>query len=278
MACNAREYSLSELVDTDIRTLIPAPIVEQVLCKEPFTAVPGVLNIRDLGIYASPFISQGIVYRCGALSSLTDEGKIILAKDLGIRLIMDLRSKTETSRDPEPNIEGVKSLWLPCIQQPLAVDLNDFVGDDGKKGYLKMYDDVLNIYKPSFKAVLEHLRDEGGPVLFHCSAGKDRTGMLAAIIMGLAGCSHNTIAQDYALSRIGIEPQRKALIRILSQWRKDWHIDTPGMLEFSAIKGSVMKAVMKMIEEKYDGMEGYAKHQLGFSNEEIEQIKANLKR
>ena len=169
MASNDQEYSLSELVNTDIRAPIPTPIVEQVLCKEPFTAVPGVINIRDLGVYASPFIGRGVAYRCGALSQLTDEGKTILAKDLGIKLILNLRSGTETSKDPEPDIEGVKSLWLPCTQQPLPVDLNDFVGDDGKKGYLKMYGDVLDIYKPSFRAVLEHLKDDRGPVLFHCS-------------------------------------------------------------------------------------------------------------
>lgn len=278
MVSNDQEYSLSELVNTDIRALIPTPIVEQVLCKEPFTAVPGVINIRDLGVYASPFIGRGVAYRCGALGQVTDEGKTILTKDLGIKLILNLRSGTETSKDPEPDIESVKSLWLPCTQQPLPVDLNGFAGDDGKKGYLKMYGDVLDIYKPSFRAVLEHLRDDRGPVLFHCSAGKDRTGILAALLMGLAGCSHDTIAQDYALSRIGIEPHRETLLKIWLQWKKDWDMDTPGMVEFFAIKGSIMKTVMEMVDEKYGGMRGYVKHELGFSNEEIEKIKANLKR
>ena len=238
MVSNDQEYSLSELVNTDIRALILTSIVEQVLCKEPFTAVPGVINIRDLGVYASPFLGRGVAYRCGALGQVTDEGKTILTKDLGIKLILNLRSGTETSKDPEPDIESVKSLWLPCTQQPLPVDLSDFVGDDGKKGYLKMYGDVLDIYKPSFKAVLEHLRDDRGPVLFHCSgettpssfivnkdltcqfwnlAGKDRTGILAALLMGLAGCSHDTIAQDYALSRIGIKPHRETLLKIWLQ-------------------------------------------------------------
>ena len=50
------------------------------------------------------------------------------------------------------------------------------------------------------------------------------------------------------------------------------------MVEFFAIKGSIMKTVMEMVDEKYGGMRGYVKHELGFSNEEIEKIKANLKR
>ena len=53
---------------------------------------------------------------------------------------------------------------------------------------------------------------------------------------------------------------------------------TPGMAEFSGIKGSIMKTVMEMVGEKYGGMGGYVKHELGFSGEEIEKIKANLKR
>lgn len=96
--------------------------------------------------------------------------------------------------------------------------------------------------------------------------------------MGLAGCSHDIIAQDYALSRIGIEPHRETLLKILSQWGKNWDMQTPGMVEFSAIKGSIMKTVMEMVDEKYGGMGGYVKHELGFSSEEIEKIKANLKR
>src|SRR5437016_14087437 len=99
MASNDEEYSLSELVNTDIRALIPTPIVEQVLCKEPFTAVPGVINIRDLGVYASPFIGRGVAYRCGALSQLTDEGKTILAKDLGIKLILNRSEERRVGKE-----------------------------------------------------------------------------------------------------------------------------------------------------------------------------------
>ncbi|KAF2490983.1 hypothetical protein BU16DRAFT_543257 [Lophium mytilinum] len=275
MATSSPSYDLQDLVSQDIIEPIDVAIVKDVLSKDPFIFIPGVLNLRDLGVYGAPQIRRNLVYRSGGLSNLSDESKAMLANDLGITL--NLRSETETRMLPEPDVHGVEVVRIPSTEAPRPVQLDEFVEEDGRKAYLKIYKEIMDIHRPSIRRALEHLRDGKGGVLFHCTAGKDRTGVLAAVIMGLAGCPVDKIADDYAMTRIGIEPHREALLGMLMQWNKSWTMKTPGMHEFSQIKGTNIKAVMEMAEDKYGGMKGYVKKNLGFSDEDIEKITANLR-
>jgi protein tyrosine/serine phosphatase len=107
-------------------------------------------------------------------------------------------------------------------------------------------------------------------------AGKDRTGVLAAIFLALAGAPTEVIAYDYALSRIGIEPGREMLTQMLMSFNKEWSADTPGMYEFSQIKAEFMEGMLQMMEEKYGGVDGYVRG-LGFEDEELREIREVLK-
>jgi protein tyrosine/serine phosphatase len=107
-------------------------------------------------------------------------------------------------------------------------------------------------------------------------AGKDRTGVLAAVILSLAGVPADIIAYDYALSRIGIEPSRELLLQMLKLWNKDWTLETPGMQEFSQVKAEFMLGTLEMMEKKYGGAEGYARG-LGFGDDDLKVIRGVLK-
>lgn len=107
-------------------------------------------------------------------------------------------------------------------------------------------------------------------------AGKDRTGVLAAVILSLAGVPADIIAYDYSLSRIGVEPARELLLYMLKTWNKDWTLETPGMKEFSQVKAEFMLGTLEMMEKKYGGAEGYARG-LGFGDEDLEAIRGVLK-
>jgi protein tyrosine/serine phosphatase len=108
------------------------------------------------------------------------------------------------------------------------------------------------------------------------TAGKDRTGVLAAIFLALAGAPTEVIAYDYALSRIGIEPGREMLTQIMMSFNSAWSGDTPGIYEFSQIKAEFMEGMLEMMEEKYGGVEGYVRG-LGFGDEELKEIRGVLK-
>jgi hypothetical protein len=97
-----------------------------------------------------------------------------------------------------------------------------------------MYMSMMDTHNPAWKTIFQHIKDHPDqPFLFHCTGmvnfcrlhvpllksnagGKDRTGTAAALVLGLIGCPADAIAQEYALSRLGVEPARAALTKKLA--------------------------------------------------------------
>lgn len=106
---------------------------------------------------------------------MTPAAESSLAKAYGIRTIFDLRSLAERNRHPSPNIEGIETRWIPSTTDARILmlkkeDSKNYFEEDGKKGYLKMYTNILESYKDAFREVLVYLRDEKeSGVLFHCT-------------------------------------------------------------------------------------------------------------
>lgn len=110
--------------------------------------------------------------------------------------------------------------------------------------------------------------------------GKDRTGILAALILRLAGSSNDAITNDYVLTRIGVEPARGALASSLNlnpAEGLDAGPEKVGMLELCSIRASSMAGFLEAIEELHGGVDGYVRTSLGFSDEDVQKICSNLK-
>jgi protein tyrosine/serine phosphatase len=108
------------------------------------------------------------------------------------------------------------------------------------------------------------------------TAGKDRTGILAALILGLTGAPPEAIAMDYALTRIGVEPAHEQLLAVL-QSQTGFSFDQPGFVEMCSIQSKTMLSFLEMLDERWDGVEGYVKGGLGLEDVDIELIKENLR-
>ncbi|KAF2740620.1 hypothetical protein EJ04DRAFT_558613 [Polyplosphaeria fusca] len=282
MSTSPTQHELHKLVETDMLDVIPKSIVDDVLSKPPFTVVPGVVNIRDLGAFASPYVKHNLIYRSGTLSpphprSLPPASLSMLRDELGIKLILDMRNDREIAGAPDPVLQGVQNVHLRSTKPPTPTDMNAFLENGGIRGYVNMYEEILDIHTPSIQKALEWIRDEGTPLLFHCTSGKDRTGVLAAVILGLAGAPADVIAYDYSLSRVGVEPSREFLLAMLKSWNADWTLETPGIAKFSQVRKDFMMATLEMVDGKYGGMEGYVKSVLGFGDEDVERIRNNLR-
>lgn len=98
---------------------------------------------------------------------------------------------------------------------------------------------------------------------------------MAALLQSLAGCSAKTIANEYALTRIGIEPAREHLLAVL-QAQTGVDINEPGMLEICGAKPATILKLLDLIEKRYNGVEGYLKNELSLTEEDIKKIKENL--
>lgn len=164
---------LNELSHRDVREALEPSELMAALATPPFVYVSGTFNTRDLGLLPggapSPSLRPGFVFRSGNLGRLDDKGKTVLAQKLGIKRIFDVRSIQEHQTGPDPAVEGVSCVWQAPDEDEARVDVKDYIEGEGEGGYVIMYMEVLALYRPTIRAVLEHVRDRPEePFLFHC--------------------------------------------------------------------------------------------------------------
>ncbi|KAI0375894.1 hypothetical protein BV20DRAFT_932406 [Pilatotrama ljubarskyi] len=269
----------------DLEPLDPAYVAQQ-LSHPPFVSIAGVVNVRDLGSYPTHhprmLTRPGLVYRSGEISHITPEGMRQL-KELGISTIYDLRSETEMLRyeTPIPTVDGVEIVHIPVFKtedySPEAMAKRFELYASGKtEAFMVLYSQILDNAGPAFAVVLRHIRDRpDSPCLFHCTAGKDRTGILAAILLKLVGVDDETIARDYALTRVGREPAREMIMKRLSKVPY-FATNTEAALNMFSSRAETMLAFLQMLEERYGGVEEYVKKVVGLTDEDIATIRKNF--
>ncbi|KAL6243512.1 hypothetical protein RBB50_009505 [Rhinocladiella similis] len=285
------EQTFATLIKSPVSEDIPSPILEHALSQFPFVPLKGAFNTRDLGL--QPYLRPGLIYRSGSLAGLDDKGKSILTDVLGVQTVFDLRSAGERNAFPLPSIENVQILWLPSDSSSAAnLEISDFANleadtnpwEGGCRGWSKEYRQVLMLYKEPFQKVLGHLlHNPSVPILFNCTAGRDRTGVLAALLLSLAGVPDEHVAFDYALSRVGVEPVKNFLAEIVKKWKPDWREETPGITQFSNTRAEYMERFLQDVRKAYPGEEGadwaetYAMYELSFTKDEVQKIRNNIR-
>ncbi|KAJ5796338.1 uncharacterized protein N7518_004878 [Penicillium psychrosexuale] len=274
-----------EVLNTDIRTPIPDELVTRISSLPPFIPIPGVSNFRDLS-HDNNKVRPGFVYRSGNLSNIFGSGKSIIATELGITTIFDLRNEGERQRAPSPSIPGVETIWLPYRDRPATLNLRDFAGEDkGAQGFVKMYFGILEAAVPCFTEIFKHIRDNpDDPFIVHCSAGKDRTGVFASLVLLLIHRPHEDIINDYILTRVVMEGARDNLMEAFAVNTESGETDfsqlSPealGMLEMCGARASSMEAFLVSFENSYkNGVEVYLIDKLGFSQSDLSTMRKNL--
>ena len=119
---------------------------------------------------------------------------------------------------PAPDIDSVDVIWTPSTvdNETTAAAQMRKKGADKPFSLVEMYMDMLSSHAAAFSTVLKHIAAHPGePFLFHCTAGRDRTGVLAFLLESIAGSSVEAMDMEYALTRIGIEPVRDLLTKKL---------------------------------------------------------------
>ena len=166
----------------------------------------GCLNVRDLGGVAlggGGETRYGVFIRADNIRRLTDDGWRALA-DHGVGRIVDLRWPEELDEDPPRDVEidVVHVSVLGRLDPEFSDDIRDYMAADDPAGYWAIaYTRILEKFAPNFARALAAIADApDGAVLFHCAGGKDRTGLVAALTLRLAGAPIEEIARDYSLS------------------------------------------------------------------------------
>lgn len=166
----------------------------------------GMANLRDLGGYpardggATRF---GVFYRADAVRGLTREiAEAIRA--LGITTAVDLRNPNE-GHNPLLDVGGIEVRNIPMT------DFEKFDFAPKTDSLTDLYLQTLEHAGDEIAAILRALYNAKGAALFHCSAGKDRTGMTAALLLSLCGVGREDIIADYEVSNTYIQPVLRGL-------------------------------------------------------------------
>ena len=163
----------------------------------------GSYNIRDLGGYKTfdgKKTRWKTILRSGDMHNLTSDTKKTLVT-LGVRTIVDLRRDAELSEKPNAFAESPQisyhhhNLWGDLV----APERSDY--DDASDWWFGHYSMLLDQHRSQVcEAFATVTNPENWPLIFHCAAGKDRTGVMAGLLLSLAGTPNQTITKDYSLS------------------------------------------------------------------------------
>ena len=228
-----------------------------VIAAERRISFEAVTNFRDLGGYRTRSgrrVQWGRLFRSDALHGMT-EGDLAVYDELGLRAVYDLRGDVEVAEQPNP----VPSRNLPILTCPTGDDTPlEFDGTtsvDGEQVLAAIYIRSIDHAAPRIGELFSALTEPDGlPAVFHCHAGKDRTGLVAALLLEALDVDRESILDDYELTaryrlraqqdqtferlmKLGLAPEAAAGVLTTPRW--------------------AMAAALEHLDREYENIEGY---------------------
>lgn len=227
------------------------------------------LNARDLGGY---FTEDGSSIRWGTVSRCDNPGRLNsagcrAAVDHGIKTIIDLRKPDEVAAYPNPlrDLPGIRYLNISMVDP--AVPRQDFTT------LAHDYEETLDVFAPKIARIFREIAhaDSGG-ILVHCVGGKDRTGLISALLLRLAGVPPNVVAQDYALSDELLQPANDEFLANGPGTREERETQ----ISRTRATSQVMLDVLSWLDREYGGVPNYLRH-AALSPDDVERVRARLR-
>lgn len=221
----------------------------------------GPLNFRDLGGYLTQdggMVRWRQVFRSDSLEHASTADVDLLVHGLGVRSVIDLRTEGECARAPRPHpgLRGVETFQLPLVDRDCFSDPMFFPGVGAEELYLLL----LNRSAERIVDALRLLAAVPRPVVFHCGLGKDRTGLLAAVLLGLLGASDGDVVRDYVLSNQAL-PGLVARLGVAHPSAAS----PPIPRQAYAAEAGVMRTVLGALRHRHGAVVGYVTdHGLGY--------------
>ena len=219
----------------------------------------GCVNVRDLGGHRTEGgrVTQfGRVIRADSIRRLSDDGWGALV-DYGVRSIIDLRYHTELEADP-PRELHVDVLHLSLFGEPdderwAELDALGAAASDDAGFTRVIYLEVLEEHRANLaRAVAAVGAAPDGGVVVHCQAGKDRTGLVTALLLRLAGVSRADVAEDYGVSERNLAPLNDAWIAEASD-----QLERERRRRIGATPADAMYGVLEELERRYGDIGRY---------------------
>ena len=253
-----------------------------VVVAERRLPLEGSPNFRDLGGYVGEdgrSVRWGQLYRSGDLERLSDSDLAYLL-GLDLKVICDFRSEFEAEQSPGRRPDGATLLPLPIAGGDMPMDAlyqaigsGDFSGLD-EQHLVRANRNFVKEFTPTYAEMLDQVtRRDGRPALIHCTAGKDRTGLGAAILLWVLGVPTKTIFADYLLTN-GYNAQRNEMM--LGMLRQEVAaksgvaaetVDLSPMVALMTAKRAYLMAAVECITADYGSIDNYIRDGLGMSEQ-----------
>mgnify|MGYP001453766612 FL=1 len=235
----------------------------------------GCFNFRDIGGYLNQDgrrVKKGLYFRAGRQDRMTNKDLAQLS-GLNISTQIDLRKQEEVLDQGRGPLEdmGAKYINISVIPEGGSEKLNKLVGDTGISG--KRYLGYLEFGPTSWLRLFGILADEENlPVLLHCTAGKDRTGVSTAFLLSVLGVSRDIIEADYLLTNLDTERQAD-FIESTVGYPEGY--DREKMISIAGVPKDAMKDFLDGVESKWGSAVEYLQ-KIGITNDQMDMIRNNF--
>lgn len=268
--------------------LIPAQLPPEQRAAHRLLNFEGIANFRDLGGYANEQGQQvkwGVLYRSGTFAH-SSRADLQGLQQLQLATLVDFRSGGE--KDEEPNQlpqpasftvieiptldEGNKALVGEVMER---VESGNFDGFDPDQFMLEANRQFATEFTPQFRQFIHTVLDAGGkPVVWHCSAGKDRTGFASAILLRVLGVPQETVMHDYMESKQHALDARKNQLLLLRVFKGEEAADKLAIM--MGVEEAWLRAAFEEIDAQWGSFDNYVREGLQLSDGDIAQLQNQL--
>ena len=256
----------------------------------------GAPNARDLGGLPTADgrrVRSGVLYRASALGRLADQDVAALGR-LRLSCVVDLRDSSEIRVAPAdrlPTEPGPAVRHIPLFdpRHPVFTYLSAVLLGHRGAGYEGLREQgtpaaMLQVYRwfvadPGAREAIAAtvrviLAAAGAPVLFHCSAGKDRTGWLSAVLLETVGVPRDVVVEDYLSTNDYARAGTAAIMNAMRSRGKP--VDPAELLPVLEAREEYLAAAYAEVAERFGDMVGYVRNGLGLTDEEIDTLRTLL--
>ncbi|MCD8322075.1 MAG: tyrosine-protein phosphatase [Oscillospiraceae bacterium] len=235
----------------------------------------GIENFRDMGGLVrgdGASLRGGLLLRCGHLGRATD-GDLDQLESMGVCAVIDLRDVSEREREPDRAVAGAENRHLPAVADLgtlFGIPISQITAAQAHEEFQTLYrylaqsEESKNAYAEFFACLL---RAAGRPVVFHCTQGKDRTGVGAALLLTALGFDRAAVVEEYMLTNQAMERRMDAL-RAKNPAPEELALAREVLLVFR----ENMTLYFQCLEESYGSARAYLEKAIGLGPAEIKAL------
>ncbi len=268
--------------------VIPAQLPAEQRVAHRLLNFEGIPNFRDLGGYPTTDgrqVKWGVLYRAGTFAG-SSSADLQRLGELDLRTLIDFRSAAEKEAEPNrlPDPAGFNVVEIPTLDDgneamveeiTERIESGNFDGFDPNELMLDANRQFASTFTPQFREFIQTvLKADGAPVVWHCTAGKDRTGFASAILLRILGVPQDVVMQDYMASKQHALRARESQIMLLRLFKGEEAADKVSIM--LGVEEDWLAAGFKQIDDTWGSFDDYVHRGLQLSDADIARLRATL--